>query len=115
MKKQRKIRKKTDRQSSVPRSEISKAFKELEEKIRKIDIPIPIYDTQIFGLSIWIWKEFHKPELEIVETYPYEPDGTTPLIFARCGWVELVFENKMLYKFLYKRKHGYYPMALETE
>lgn len=91
------------------------SWKEIEEKIKNSEpMPLPIFDLQLLGLSIFVWRRFDKwVEVELVETFPYEPDGQTPLIFVRFAWLELAFENKWLYGKLYYRKHKFYPRGLE--
>lgn len=83
-------------------------MRDLFSKFTDIDIKnsIPILHFSLFGLSFLIWKDF-KFLIEFCETEPYTPNGDIPLIFVQFGWLALVFENKMIYKFMYKRKYGY--------
>jgi hypothetical protein len=88
----------------------------LDEKIREsmkdVVIPLPVSEIYAFGVSLFIWKEA-KFEIDICETEPYQPDGSVPMLFFRFAWFELVFQNKTIYKFFYKRKLGYEPRGLE--
>lgn len=86
--------------------------KQIKDHIKNIDIPKPLSIFSIFDISVFIWKkpEFH---IELVETWPYELDGQTPLIFAQFAFIEIAFFSERLYKFLYRRKHGFNPMGLE--
>lgn len=70
--------------------------------------PIPLYDGNFLGLSFFIWAkpEFH---IQAVETAPYQPDGSYPLVLIQFLWIEFIFDNKELYDDIYKMKHGYYP------
>lgn len=77
-----------------------------------LDCPKFIYDFHFFGLSFLIWKQF-KFEIDICETYPYAQDGEVPLIFITIGCLDIIFENKWLYKKIYNRRHGFNPIGLE--
>jgi len=68
----------------------------------------PLWSTDIGPVSLFVWR---KPELklETLETYPYQLDGSMPMIFAQAAWFELIFEWPWLYKIIYKRKYGYLP------
>lgn len=87
----------------------------LDEEIRKtiseIEFDVPIFETYAFGIVLWIWK---KPELyaEVVETEPYKLDGEYPMIMIKVAWFEISFDNKRLYRFIYKRKYGREPRGL---
>ncbi len=85
---------------------------QIRESISNIEIPLPVYDFSIGPVSIMIWKkfEFH---LEICETEPYAPDGEVPLIMLKMGWIEFLFYSKVLFKLIYKKRHGYLPRGLE--
>lgn len=89
-----------------------KLWEGLEEVFKdKDDLPSPIYDFQISGLSILIWKEF-RFGVELLETYPYKEDGEVPMLFILIGPIELIFENKWIYRYLYKRKYKHDPTGI---
>lgn len=79
--------------------------KKVKADIENITI-VPVWDFQIFGLGVLFWKNFEFT-FDICETSPYAPDGDVPLIFAKIGWVEFIFENKRIYKYVYKKRYGY--------
>lgn len=89
-----------------------KLSEQVNKEIKDLKIPEPILEFSFFSVSVFVWKYFNI-EVDLVESYPYEPDGTTPLIMIQLGFVEFMFENKRLYSYLYKRKHGFKPMGLE--
>lgn len=62
--------------------------------------PYPIKDISIFGITILIWKQSQGFTVELLETEPYEKNGTYPLIFAKLWYIEVMFCNKLLYKFI---------------
>lgn len=82
-------------------------WKDLKDNMNHI-LEFPLVDFSIWRVSVFIWKSF-KFDLDICETFPYQPDGTIPLIFFRIGWVEFMFENYFLYKKLYRRKYKFDP------
>lgn len=82
-------------------------WKNLVENMSHV-LEFPLIDFSIWRVSVFIWKSF-KFDLDICETFPYQPDGTIPLIFFRIGWVEFMFENYFLYKKLYRRKYKFDP------
>ena len=65
----------------------------------------PRIDENFWGINLSVYR---KPELylELCETRPYAPDGTSPLIFMKLGIFHIMFENKRIYNYLYKRKFG---------
>ena len=67
--------------------------------MQDLNVPEPVYCFVLFGITFFVWK---KPEmrLELVETYPYAPDGEYPTMMLQIGWVELMFDSKLLYKFI---------------
>ena len=70
-----------------------------------------VYDFYYMGIYVLLTKSSNF-FLDILETYPYKPDGEIPLIFLTIGRVHITFENKFLYSFLYKRKNGYKPRGI---
>jgi len=72
----------------------------------------PIFFKTVLGITLFVWKKFIL-EKGIITTEPYTWDGDYPIIYFRLGWLELMFENKRLYKFLYKREYGFCPRGLE--
>jgi len=88
-----------------------------DEKINKelkkdLDLPTPLVDFNLGPIGVFIWKYFDF-SVDIIETYPYELDGSYPLIMIQLGWIEFLFENKLIYKYIYKIKHNSYPMGLQ--
>lgn len=79
---------------------------QIKDSIKDIDFPIPLFDFSILNVSFLMWK---KPEFHILalETRPYEPDGTTPLIMVQFAFFELLFYNKTLHRLIYRLKNGY--------
>lgn len=90
-----------------------KTLKEMEKAAKEAitDFPVPLYDAQIFGVSFFVNRRLDFG-LFLVETEPYELDGTTPLIVVQFLWFEFIFENKRLYKYLYNKKYGFNPLGL---
>ena len=84
---------------------------DLNKEIKKVDIPVPLGVFDFLGVSVFIWK---KPEvhLELVETWPYAPDGDVPMLMVQFAWFEIMFYSKPLYRFFYKRKYGRNPSGL---
>ena len=86
----------------------------LDEEMKKLlsEMEFPIAEFAIFGLFIWVWK---KPQLyiEVMETEPYQFDGEMPTVCLKIAWFEFWFDNKTLYKYLYRRKWGFNPRGLE--
>ena len=72
---------------------------------------VPLLDFTVGNVTVFVWKkpEFH---MTAMETSPYELDGETPLVFIQVGLVEVVFESKTLYKYLYRSKHKNDPPGL---
>lgn len=94
-----------------PKNE-EKLWKGLEEVFRNKDsMPTPILSLHVLNISIQVWKHF-KFKIEFLETYPYKIDGEVPMIFVYLGPIELVFENKFIYKYLYKLKYKIFPRGL---
>ena len=79
----------------------------LHEKVNEInwDNIIPLFTFHVFGVLFSIYKRF-KFGIEALETSPYKADGDFPLIFLDIGFLSLTFENKKIYKYLYKKKYG---------
>lgn len=67
--------------------------------------PLFNFYIPIANISIFINK---KPNFsfEAIETAPYRLDGEIPMVLINFLWLELLFENKFIYKFLYKQKYG---------
>ena len=88
----------------------------IDDKIKQymdgVKVPTTIFEYHKFGVSLFVWKlpEFY---VDVIETEPYQLDGSVPLLMIKIGFVELMFENKLLYKIIYKRKNGFTPMGLE--
>jgi hypothetical protein len=94
----------------------NKNEKELWDGLQKVfeikDTMIsPISNFRIGGLSVFIWRKFTL-SLYVLETEPYRMDGEVPMVFLQIGPIEFVFENKFIYKRLYKREFGYLPRGL---
>ena len=84
-------------------------WKGLEEHFKNKDtLPSPIKSFTIFGISILIWKHL-KFRLEFLEISPYKLDGEVPIIFWELGPIEFIFENKFIYRYLYKLKYKCLP------
>ncbi len=83
----------------------------IEDESEGFDKTIPIKDFHILGLSIFINRDFTFHFFPI-ETEPYQLDGETPIVFLQVGWIELCFENKWIYKHLYKLRHKYWPRGI---
>lgn len=68
-------------------------------------IETPLKDFHIFNISFFVWKKssFH---FDILETYPYAEDGDVPAVFVRFSHFEILFYSKLIYKFIYKKRHG---------
>lgn len=82
---------------------------DIDQILREIDctdIDTPIFDFYILGINFSLWKT---PELSVTlcETSPYAPDGEVPLIFIRLAYLEIMFYNKPLYNYIYKKKYGW--------
>ena len=79
----------------------------ISEEILDIDFDniIPLFDFHIFGVLFSIHKRFEFG-IEALETFPYRADGEVPIIFLDIGFLSLTFENKSIYKYLYKKKYG---------
>lgn len=85
---------------------------QIKNSVANVTIPTPSYEFSIWGLSVFVWNKFEF-SLEICETEPYAPDGEVPLIMVRTGWLEFLFYSKLLFKLIYKKRHGYSPRGLE--
>lgn len=58
------------------------------------------------GISLWNRWDWG---VLLVETHPYAPDGTYPVVMISFGFVDIDFECKPIYNYLYFKKYGYYP------
>ena len=81
----------------------------LNEEIINIDFNniVPLFSFKIFGILFSVYKRFEF-DIEMLETSPYRTDGKIPLIFlifVDIGFLSLTFENKKLYKYLYRKKY----------
>ncbi len=72
----------------------------------------PLLSFYLFGVNFYVWRDF-EVSIEPLETRPYAPDGSIPLIFLRLGFFEVNFESKYFYKKLYISKYEYEPEGLE--
>lgn len=86
----------------------------MKDFVDKTIIPTPKYMFNILNISFFIW-DYKEYRIELVETYPYELDGQTPMLMIQIGTVEFMFYSKVLYKFIYKRKYGFLPRGLSNE
>lgn len=84
---------------------------EFKKATENVEFPVPIYDRHLFNISFFIWK---KPEihLELVETWPYAPDGDVPMLMIQFGWIEIMFYSKRLYRYFYRKKYNEDPAGL---
>lgn len=73
---------------------------------------MPVLDFHIFGISFFIEK-IPSYNIELIETYPYELDGETPILIINFWYFSVLFANKWLYKLVYRKKYGYNPKGLE--
>lgn len=71
----------------------------------------PIFSFHLFGVTFFMWKTFEF-EIDALDTAPYAPNGEIPMLFFRFAWFELIFENKYLYKKIFKMKYKYEPEGL---
>lgn len=91
--------------------------KTFDERVREAidNAPKPEEPIHCFagGHVLFLLYKAPKLELDICETYPYAPDGDVPLIFLRLGWFEFLFNNKFIYKTIYKRRYNELPEGLK--
>lgn len=78
---------------------------EILADLPKIEPICPLFDFTIFGITFILWKKWEN-YIDLCETFPYEPDGSVPLLFIRFTFFELIFYNKWLYKKIYKNRYG---------
>lgn len=84
----------------------------VEQELNRIkDDFVPLFYKDFLGLSLMVWN---KPELhaDYCATEPYDRDGSVPLVFVQVAWFELMFYNRTIYNYLYKRDRGYLPEVL---
>jgi hypothetical protein len=85
--------------------------KQLREYVDSVD-SIGLLKEGSFGpVSFMLFDKSTGPLIELVETHPYLPDGEIPIIMLNIGRLCIFFENKFLYKLIYKRKYGFIPKA----
>jgi len=84
---------------------LDEKIKESIKKMENMDFAIPFFNISIFNVHFSLYK-IREMYLDFCETNPYRPDGEIPLIFLRMGHLEIVFESKKLYKYLYKKKYN---------
>jgi hypothetical protein len=84
---------------------------QMSAAMQESNFTVPIWELYLTWITVFIWGELEM-RLELVETEPYARDGSHPTIMLQLGWVELMFDSKVLYKFLYRKKYGETPMGL---
>lgn len=83
-----------------------------QKALDMVKIPVPFFEFTVFGVSFFFYKQF-KFEVEAISTAPYELDGQTPLIYIDFMFLNIMFYNKFIYKYLYRYQNGYWPEGLE--
>lgn len=83
----------------------------LDEYTPQMDYPKFYFDWFIFGVCFIFCSAF-QVGIEVLETFPYEMDGQTPYIYINLFFLSICFENKWLYKKIYKKKYGFLPKGL---
>jgi hypothetical protein len=84
---------------------IDEILKEAVENAELDDNRNILFDFYLFGVGFYIYNKFES-YVEFLETFPYREDGDIPMIFLKLGFIEVTFENKKIYKYLYKRKYN---------
>lgn len=88
--------------------------KSIDDKMRGISLDNIIIDDHLatecpifnIGSFFTVWNKSQGWGIEPLITNPYKMDGEIPLVFINLGRVQFFFENKWLYKKVYKYIYG---------